>query len=94
MSATDVIYDDANFEQVANIKPTALHRNVDLAVFEADKEGTLSTVAIFVLFHTTERLVQDIAGATSSCRVQFMALPATPLSTLASSTPTPFKFLY
>lgn len=36
---TDVIFDDSNFEQVANIKPTAMHRNVDLAIFQADKEG-------------------------------------------------------
>jgi hypothetical protein len=42
MYATDVIYDDSNFEQVANIKPTAIHRNVDLAVFEADREGVSS----------------------------------------------------
>ena len=41
MSATDVIYDDADFEQVANIKPTAFHRVVDLEVFKADSEGTL-----------------------------------------------------
>ena len=39
---TDVIYDDSDFDQVANIKPTALHRNVDLAVFQADKEGTFT----------------------------------------------------
>jgi len=39
MAATDLIYDDSNFEQIANIKPTAPHRNVDNAVFEADKEG-------------------------------------------------------
>ena len=39
MSATDVVYDDLNFEQIANIKPEALHRNVDNAIFDADKEG-------------------------------------------------------
>lgn len=39
MAATDVVYDDSNFEQIANIKPEALHRNVDNAIFEADKEG-------------------------------------------------------
>lgn len=42
MGITDVIYDDSNFEQVANIEPDAPHRNVDLAIFQADKEGALS----------------------------------------------------
>ena len=41
MSATDVIYDDSDFEQIANIKPTALHREVDLAVFQGDKDGMI-----------------------------------------------------
>ncbi|KIP05180.1 hypothetical protein PHLGIDRAFT_31023 [Phlebiopsis gigantea 11061_1 CR5-6] len=43
---TDVIYDDSDFDQVANIKPAALHRNVDLAVFQADKEGFVRTYII------------------------------------------------
>ena len=30
---------DSDFEQIANIRPTAPHRNVDLAIFQADKEG-------------------------------------------------------
>ena len=39
MAATDTIYDDSNFEQIASIRPTAAHRNVDNAIFEADEEG-------------------------------------------------------
>ncbi|GJE96186.1 NAD(P)-binding protein [Phanerochaete sordida] len=39
MAATDVIYDDSDFEQIANIKPEAVHRNVDNAIFEADADG-------------------------------------------------------
>ena len=39
MAATDLIYDDSDFEQIANIPATALHREVDLAVFQGDKEG-------------------------------------------------------
>ncbi|KIP10506.1 hypothetical protein PHLGIDRAFT_33875 [Phlebiopsis gigantea 11061_1 CR5-6] len=39
MSATDAIYDDSDFEQVANIDPAAFHRNVDSAIFDADREG-------------------------------------------------------
>lgn len=38
-SPTSVIFDDSDFEQIANIKPTAPHRNVDLAIFQADKDG-------------------------------------------------------
>ena len=38
-SVSETIYDDTNFEQVKNISPEALHRNVDNIVFEADKEG-------------------------------------------------------
>ncbi|GJE88579.1 nucleoside-diphosphate-sugar epimerase-like protein [Phanerochaete sordida] len=39
MYPTDVIYDDSDFEQLAKIKPTARHRNVDLAVIDADEQG-------------------------------------------------------
>ena len=39
MAATDVIYDDSDFEQVANIDPAAFHRNVDSAIFDADRAG-------------------------------------------------------
>ncbi|GJE96185.1 NAD(P)-binding protein [Phanerochaete sordida] len=46
MAATDVIYDDSDFEQIANIKPEALHRNVDNAIFEADKDGYCRTYII------------------------------------------------
>ncbi|EKM58500.1 uncharacterized protein PHACADRAFT_193621 [Phanerochaete carnosa HHB-10118-sp] len=46
MAATDVVYDDSNFEQIANIKPTAMHRDVDNAIFEADKQGYLRAYII------------------------------------------------
>lgn len=39
MSATDTIYDDSNAEQMEKISPNAVHRDVDLYVVEADKEG-------------------------------------------------------
>jgi hypothetical protein len=39
MSTTDVVYDDSDFEQVANIKDTAWHRDVDNEIFAADKAG-------------------------------------------------------
>ena len=39
---SETVYDDTDFEQVKSISPNALHRKVDLALFEADKEGTPS----------------------------------------------------
>lgn len=42
MAVTDLVFDDSDFEQLATIKPTAFHRNVDLLVFDADKQGTRS----------------------------------------------------
>ena len=38
---SDVVYDDENVQQLDNIPTTALHRNVDLKVLNADEEGTL-----------------------------------------------------
>ncbi|KAH9856554.1 NAD-P-binding protein [Lenzites betulinus] len=40
MHSTDTIYDDTNLEQMDTIPPTQPHRNVDLTVADADKEGT------------------------------------------------------
>ncbi|KAJ3521950.1 hypothetical protein NM688_g8946 [Phlebia brevispora] len=40
LAASDTIFDDSNVEQIENIPPNALHRNVDLAIVQADKEGT------------------------------------------------------
>ncbi|KAI0331860.1 NAD-P-binding protein [Cubamyces sp. BRFM 1775] len=39
MYATETIYSDLNVEQIKSIPPTALHRNVDLTIVEADQEG-------------------------------------------------------
>ena len=39
MAATDMIYDDSDFAQIASIRPTAAHRHVDNTIFEADEEG-------------------------------------------------------
>jgi hypothetical protein len=36
---SDVIYDDANPDQIETLPDTALHRNVDLAIVAADREG-------------------------------------------------------
>ncbi|GJE91615.1 NAD(P)-binding protein [Phanerochaete sordida] len=56
MRTTDVIYDDSNFEQIASIEPDAPHRNVDLAIFQADKEGYVK--AYFVLPSTIYGIAQ------------------------------------
>ena len=40
MAQSDVIHDDSDFEQVANIDLAAMHRSVDNVIFEADAEGT------------------------------------------------------
>ncbi|KAI0360218.1 NAD-P-binding protein [Trametes cingulata] len=37
--ATETVYSDLNVEQIKSIPPTALHRNVDLAIMEADAQG-------------------------------------------------------
>lgn len=36
---TDIIYNDADAAQIATLEPERLHRPVDLAIEEADKQG-------------------------------------------------------
>ncbi|KAI0789836.1 hypothetical protein C8Q75DRAFT_762663 [Abortiporus biennis] len=43
LHTTEVIYDDTNVEQIQSLPPTAFHRNVDLAIEEADAEGYLKS---------------------------------------------------
>ena len=38
---SDMIYDDANPDQIETLPDTQLHRGVDLELIKADKEGTL-----------------------------------------------------
>lgn len=42
MYAYDTIYDDANSDQIESLAPTQLHRNVDLELLNADKQGVQS----------------------------------------------------
>lgn len=44
--ATDTIYDDTNVEQIKSIPATALHRNVDLRVVDADQQGYIRSYII------------------------------------------------
>ncbi|KAJ8481047.1 hypothetical protein ONZ51_g6272 [Trametes cubensis] len=39
--ATETIYSDLDVEQLKSIPPTALHREVDLAIMEADEQGDI-----------------------------------------------------
>ena len=39
--ASDTIYDDANPDQIEKLPNTQIHREVDLELIKADKEGTL-----------------------------------------------------
>ena len=53
--ATDTIYDDANPDQIESLPDTQLHRNVDLELVKADKEGAslLFSFPIIFLAYTT-----------------------------------------
>jgi len=46
MFASETIYDDTNVEQMKSIAPTAMHRDVDLAVVEADEQGYARTYIV------------------------------------------------
>lgn len=39
MYAYDTIYNDADPDQIETLPPTQLHRNVDLELLNADKQG-------------------------------------------------------
>ena len=46
--ATDTIYDDANPDQIETLPDTQIHRNVDLELLKADKEGTSQLFSVFL----------------------------------------------
>jgi len=46
---TETIYDDADPDQIETLPDTRLHRNVDLELLRADKEGVLHCQLLFVL---------------------------------------------
>jgi hypothetical protein len=39
MYATDVVYSDLDLKQIESLPDTQLHRNVDLFIVDADKQG-------------------------------------------------------
>ncbi|KAJ7484160.1 hypothetical protein FB451DRAFT_1231665 [Mycena latifolia] len=46
MFASDVVYDDTNPAQLETLEPEQPHRNVDLTLIEADKEGYIKSYII------------------------------------------------
>ncbi|KAG2003467.1 hypothetical protein CC2G_004069 [Coprinopsis cinerea AmutBmut pab1-1] len=46
MQTTDIVYDDSDPDQIETLAPTQLHRNVDLELVQADKEGYVKTYII------------------------------------------------
>ncbi|KAK7453288.1 hypothetical protein VKT23_011963 [Stygiomarasmius scandens] len=46
MRSTDVIYDDANPDQIETLAPTQPHRIVDLEIIAADKEGYIKSYIV------------------------------------------------
>ncbi|KAG6331882.1 hypothetical protein ID866_7208 [Astraeus odoratus] len=43
---TDVVYDDLNPDQMESLPPTQVHRNVDLAILQADKDHYIKSFII------------------------------------------------
>lgn len=46
LTATDIVYDDLNPDQIETLAPTQPHRPVDLEIVQADKEGYVKTYII------------------------------------------------
>jgi len=46
MYATDVVYSDLDLKQIESLQETQIHRNVDLAIVDADKQGYVKTYII------------------------------------------------
>lgn len=71
MYAYDTIYNDTDVKQIESLAPTQLHRSVDLAIVEADKQGKLSNpfwVARMKLIY----VYQVIPRLTLSCHQLYM----------------------
>lgn len=59
MHSYDIIYNDADPDQIETLAPTQLHRNVDLEIVHADKAGTsliYSSIAMCNFLNTDSRL--------------------------------------
>lgn len=73
---TETIYNDADPDQIETLPDTQLHRNVDLELLHADKEGIFfSSSSALVYFIVLNRRWKDMSKYISSYHLQFMALP-------------------
>jgi len=46
MHGSSIVYDDKDTKQIDSLPPTQIHRNVDLALLEADREGYIKSYII------------------------------------------------
>jgi len=72
---TETIYDDADPDQIETLPDTQIHRNVDLELLRADKEGIFSSSSALVYSIVLNRWWKDMSKYISSYHPQFMALP-------------------
>ena len=90
---TDTIYDDANPDQIESLPDTQFHRNVDLALIKADKEGAITFLFgpnlsfLAYIYHC-----QAMSRFTSSYPLRSMGSPGVSWLTPASRTLTRSKF--
>jgi hypothetical protein len=48
-NTSDTIYDDANPDQIESIADTQPHRNVDVELLKADKDGALQLFSVLII---------------------------------------------
>ncbi|KAH9834476.1 uncharacterized protein C8Q71DRAFT_143689 [Rhodofomes roseus] len=75
MFASDTIYSDLNVEQIKSIPPEALHREVDLAVVDANEKGYANTYIVLpstIYGFATHQLVD--AGISNPISIQIPSL--------------------
>ncbi|KAJ3711797.1 hypothetical protein C8R42DRAFT_648034 [Lentinula raphanica] len=65
MYATDIVWDDANPEQMATLQPTQPHRPVDLKIVAADTEDSPGSAADAIIVTTLA------VGIQASCFIPF-----------------------
>lgn len=66
---TDTIYDDANADQIESLPDTQLHRNVDLELLKADKEGASQLFSVPIIL--------SLSGYLSGYVKVYLILPST-----------------
>ena len=59
MYPTEAIYDDSNIAQIESISETQPHRDVDLTIIEADKQG--EKYRLHMCFDTTHGVFTQVS---------------------------------